>query len=188
LYPNFGYVYFAFFSAPGYSIAKHTTSQLAAQQTPNSWIMNLTFILMGLSSIHAGWNHYRKFWLHRVLLLIFGISLCFTAIYSHAPITTNLGFDIQEDSLHSIFASSAGFSFTMLAIATGLIKKQKSEMVLPIAIGIAATILSLMIFQIENLMGVWQRILFIMSFGWLIYEFYHLRSTASQKRGIEVIN
>jgi hypothetical membrane protein len=159
-----------FFTAKGYSIISNTTSQLGAQKTPNSWIMNGTFALMGLTSIYAGWSHYSQ-WFHKILLLIFGISLVFTAIYSHAPINSDLIFSTKEDELHSLFASITGFSFTVLAIATGLIKKETSELFLPIIIGILATVLSLMMFKIENYMGIWQRLLFIISFGWLVYEF-----------------
>jgi hypothetical protein len=78
---------------------------------------------------------------------------------------------VQEDKFHSIFASTTGFSFTVLAISTGMIKEIRSEMILPVIVGISATVLSLMIFKMEGLMGLWQRILFLVSFGWLFIEF-----------------
>ncbi len=176
-----------FFTAEGYSIISHTTSQLGAQKTPNSWIMNFTFALMGLTSIYAGWTHYSKYWLNKLLLVCFGISLVLTAIYSHAPINPTLTFSIREDELHSLFASTTGFSFTILAISTGFTKKSKSEKLLPIIIGVLATILSLMMFTIGSFMGVWQRLIFITSFGWLIFEFrnnldnnkYNAKNTSS---------
>jgi hypothetical protein len=73
--------------------------------------------------------------------------------------------------IHSLFASTTGFSFTVLAISTAFIKEGKSEMILPIMIGVLATILSLLIFKVENLTGIWQRLMFITTFGWMIYEF-----------------
>jgi hypothetical membrane protein len=160
-----------FFTAEGYSIARHTTSQMGAQKTPNSWIMNLTFALMGLTSIYAGWSHYDGYWFQKVSLLAFGISLVFAAIYSHAPINPTLSFSVREDELHSFFASTTGFSFTVLAVSSGFIKDAKSEMWLPIVVGIIATLLSVMMFKIENYMGIWQRMIFIISFGWMIFEF-----------------
>lgn len=160
-----------FFSVDNYSILKNTTSHLGAQNTPNSWIMNVTFILLGMSSIFAGWSHYKGFWFQKMLLLIFGFSLVAVAIYNHAPINKEVLYNIKEDKLHSLFASITGFSFTILAISTGLIKDIKSKMILPICVGVIATILSIMMFKIENYMGVWQRLIFIISFGWMLYEF-----------------
>ena len=160
-----------FFSAEGYSIIKHTTSQLGAQKTSNSWLMNVVFVLLGITSIWAGWKHYDRFWVHKVLLLIFGISLVLVAFLGHAPITEGTPYNEITDEIHSIFASTTGFSFTILAISTAFIKEGKSEITLPITIGALAIILSLLMFNVECLIGVWQRILFISSFGWMIYEF-----------------
>lgn len=160
-----------FFTAEGYSIIRNTTSQLGAQKTPNSWIMNFTFAMIGLSSIYSGWGHYEGYWLQKTMLIIFGSSLVLCAIYSHAPINTKVPFNIREDEFHSLFASTTGLGFTILAISTAFIKETKSEMVLPISIGIIATLLSLMMFKIDTYAGIWQRLIFIISFGWMIYEF-----------------
>lgn len=37
-----------FYSVDTYSIIKNTTSHLGAQSSPNAWIMNISFILVGL--------------------------------------------------------------------------------------------------------------------------------------------
>jgi hypothetical protein len=105
------------------------------------------------------------------MLLIFGTSLVLVAIFSHAPIDISLNYNVQEDKLHSLFASATGFSFTILAISTGFVKVDKSEMLLPIMVGLLATFLSLLMFKVENYAGIWQRLLFIISFGWLVHEF-----------------
>lgn len=160
-----------FFTAEGYYIISHTTSQLGAQNTKNAWIMNFVFVLMGLTTIYVGWKHYDGYWLHKILLLLFGMSLVFTAVYSHAPINSLISYNIREDELHSLFASTTGFSFTILAISTGFVKKDTRKKFLPILVGIIATILSMMMFMIESYMGIWQRLIFIISFGWMIYEF-----------------
>lgn len=44
-------------------------------------------------------------------------------------------------------------------------------MFLPVAIGLLATFLSILMFKVENMMGIWQRMIFVCSFGWLLYEF-----------------
>lgn len=160
-----------FYSIQEYSIAKNTTSQLGSQNTPNSWIMNLTFVIMGLCSIYFGWLHYRGYLFHRIVVVCFGSSLISTAFFSHAPIDTSLQFSKWEDQMHSVFAFTTGFSFTLLAIATAFIKTGKIEKLIPITVGILATVLSSLMFSIEEFMGIWQRLLFIISFGWTIYEF-----------------
>lgn len=71
-----------FYSADTYSIVKNTTSHLGAQSTPNAWIMNLAFILAGISCILEAWLHLRKYWFHKMLLSIFGLSLMFTGIFT----------------------------------------------------------------------------------------------------------
>lgn len=159
-----------FFSAEGYSILKNTTSELGAQKTPNAWVMNTIFILMGVTSVFAGWKYYHGFWFHRIALLVFGASLVFTAFFHHAPIT-DVSFSVPEDEWHSVFASTTGASFTLLAIATGFIRKKTLVRWLPILIGIAATGLSLLMFTLEDYTGLLQRLMFLLSFGWMIYEF-----------------
>lgn len=160
-----------FFSTKDYSILLHTTSQLGAQNTPNAWIMNCTFALMGTTTILVGWNHYRTFFLHRVFLVVFGSSLVLAAIYRHAPIPHHVEFSIREDELHSVFATTTGFGFTLLAISTGFIKANKKKCLVPFMAGILATMFSLMMFSFEDYAGVFQRLIFIFSFAWLLFEF-----------------
>jgi len=160
-----------FFSVESYTILKNTTSHLGAQNEPNAWIMNVTFVCLGLASIVSGWNFYKGFWFYRIILIVFGISLIFAAYYQHGPIDTGIKYDINENKLHSLFSNITGFSFTLLAISTAFILKQKNERLLALGIGISATILSLLMFKISDLMGVWQRIIFITSFGWMIHVF-----------------
>ena len=160
-----------FFSVDSYTILKNTSSHLAAQNEPYAWIMNITFVCLGLASIVSGWNFYKRFWFHRIILVVFGISLVFAAYYQHGPIDTGVKYDINEDKLHSLFSNITGFTFVLLAISTAFILKQKKEKLLAFTIGISATLLSILMVKVADLMGFWQRIIFISSFGWMIYLF-----------------
>ncbi|MFH1542533.1 MAG: DUF998 domain-containing protein [bacterium] len=160
-----------YFSAPGYSIIKNTTSHLGAQATPNAWIMNLIFILLGLSTIIDGWRHLKEFWFQKIVLTVFGLALIGTAFFRHAPITTGIPFDRLADEWHSNLASLTGFSFTLLAISSAFIVKKPRQRILALAVGIGATILSLLFFTLPAYAGLWQRLIFIFSFAWLIYFF-----------------
>jgi hypothetical protein len=64
-----------------------------------------------------------------------------------------------------------GKATTDFVVLSCPIFREGYKMILPIMIGVLATILSLLIFKVENLTGIWQRLMFITTFGWMIYEF-----------------
>lgn len=158
------------FSHEGYSILKNTTSELGAQNTPYAWIMNLVFIAMGLFSIILVWPQLKYFLLPKGLIILFGLSLAMTGIFSHAPINNSIEYSILEDTIHSVFATITGFAFTFFAITIGFIENDKNRKILAFAIAILATVLSIMMSEFEAFRGILQRIIFITSFGWLLYE------------------
>src|SRR5690606_608427 len=106
------------YSVDTYSIIKNTTSHLGAQSSPNAWIMNISFILVGITCILEAWLHLRRFLFHKILLSIFGLSLMLTGIFRHAPIIEGVIFNSIEDKLHSIFATVVGFSFAIYAVSS----------------------------------------------------------------------
>ncbi len=163
-----------FYSIENYHIIRNTTSQLGAQNTPNAWIMNMTFVMLGILSIVSGWAILKGFYFHRTVLLIFGISLMLTAVFRHAPISADLLYNVKHDQLHSFFASLTGFSFTLFAISTAFINENKWHRVLAILVGILATVLSILMFNILEWAGLFQRFIFMISFGWMIYLFHRL--------------
>ena len=161
------------FSVETYSVIKNTISQLGAQGAPSAWVMNITFISLGVGSVIGGWALLKGYWFHRITLLIFVISIISTAFFQHAPIDNNLKYNITEDNIHSLFATITGFSFTVFAISSAFIVEQNIDRILAISIAILATLLSIMMFEFDNYLGVWQRAIFITSFGWLIYFFWN---------------
>ena len=160
-----------FFSDDGYSIIKHTTSQLGAQLTPNAWIMNFTFVSLGAGTVIAGWNRLKGYMFHRLFLLLFGISLILTAFFNHAPINPHIQFNPEEDGWHSYFAYSTGLSFTIFAIANAFISYRRIDRGLALITGIFATIVSILMSEVNQFMGILQRLMFIICFGWIVYNF-----------------
>lgn len=142
-----------------YSILENTTSQLGAQSTPNAWIMNAVFISLGFFTMIAALLYLQSLWFHKVILIIFGLSLIMTALYRHAPISLELSFNPREDDLHSVFASVCGYSFVIFAIAISFVEKTSHRPILTLAVGIGAAMLSLAMFLVPGYMGVWQRII-----------------------------
>ena len=160
-----------FFSMEGYSITAHSLSELGAQLTPNAWIMNTLFVLLGLGSIWAGRGLMYGFWVQRISLTLFGLALAMSGFFSHAPIDPSLDFNLQEDQLHSVFANITGISFTILAVSMVFMLKERKDQVLAWTMALISVLISLGIFLIQDLAGVFQRILFVASFAWLIYLF-----------------
>jgi len=161
-----------FFSVDEYSILKNTTSHLGAQGAPYAWVMNVVFALLGTGAIVGGWVRLSNFWLHKAALVVFGTSLFLTAFFQHAPIVPDVGFNVLEDNLHSIFATITGFSFTFFAIASAFIESTRRRKIIAAGVGITATLLSMLIFNVAELAGVWQRMMFIIVFTWLMYFRY----------------
>ncbi|HPT79084.1 MAG TPA: DUF998 domain-containing protein [Candidatus Atribacteria bacterium] len=168
----------SFFSADTYSIIRNTTSHLGAQGAPNAWIMNMTFILVGISCILEAWLHLRRYWFLLLLLCIFGLNLVLVGIFSHAPIVEGAVYDALEDRLHSIFASIAGFSFTAFAISSAFIEKTTRHRAADMSVGLTAALLSLLMACLPDYAGLWQRVLFTVSFIWLILLLERTRAAA----------
>jgi hypothetical membrane protein len=159
------------YSTPGYSIIRNTLSQLGAQNTPNAWIMNFTFLTLGIGSIIAGWRYFDGFAFQRLFLVLFGFSLMLAAVFNHAPVNNLIQYKIQEDGWHSYFIFTAVLTFVILTVSTTFILEEQSSRLLTTAAGVTVIFLSILVSEVPNAAGVWQRLLFIISFGWMIYSF-----------------
>ncbi len=159
-----------FFSVPEYSIIRNTICELGAQFSPYAWIMNFTFVLLATVIVIAGWNYYESFTLHRILLVILGISLVLTGYFNHAPVNPDTEYNITEAGLHSYFACTTVISFIILSIATGFIMDRQYERILAIAAGLSAIVLSVLTSESDRLAGIWGRLLFMISSAWMIYN------------------
>ncbi len=169
-----------FYSVEGYSILKNTTSHLGAQNTPNSWIMNWTFVFLGVSCIVDSVRYLKNNNTSKLLLIMFSSFLILGGIFKHMPIDVSINYNVFEDFLHSVFASATGFSFVLLTFSTLLTKQSKTIKIMSILMGMLATILSILIFQIPEYMGIFQRIIFITSFFWIIY-YIHFNNCIEDK-------
>ena len=164
------------FSVEEYSILKNTTSHLGAQGAPNAWVMNVVFALLGIAAAFDSWKRLSNYWLHKILIVVFGASLFLTAFFQHAPIVPDAAFSRQEDDMHSILATVTGFSFTFFAIACAFIETAKTRKLIAAGVGLLSLLLSVLIFNVAVLAGVWQRIIFIGAFAWLMYFLYRRNS------------
>lgn len=159
------------FLVPDQSIIRNTLSDLGAQLSPYSWIMNSIFAALALSSVISGWRCFEGFVFQRIILVLFGISLILAAIFNHAPSDPDIQYNISEDGWHTYFACTTWLTFIILAFSNALILENPANRLLSIATGISVLLLILLTFEADMVAGIWQRLLFIIAFGWMIYTF-----------------
>jgi hypothetical membrane protein len=157
------------FSSEGYSIIQNSMGELGAQATPGNWIMNVVFILLSIVTILLGTKVLRQFWVPLYLLYFFAISLFFTAIFKHSPITNSIFLE-GEHIAHSVFSLITGTAFSGYCIAVAFMIKRPVERASAIFMLCIAVGLSLLILELPEYKGIFQRVLFITAFGWLFYS------------------
>ena len=114
-----------FYSFEGYQIIKHTTSHLGAQGSPHAWMMNLVFMGLGLLSLYK--VNQTKIIYIQLFGSVFSISLIFTGIFRHAPLMDLSDVNQLHDTLHSIFATTTGFSFVILLFGYGFMSQHQTR-------------------------------------------------------------
>jgi hypothetical protein len=154
-----------------YSIIRNTLSELGVQSSSASWVMNSIFAALAFSSVISGWRCFEGFVFHRIMLILFGISLTLAAFFSQVQVSYNIHYNISEDGWHSFFACMTWMAFIILAFSTALIQEKQADRNLAVGTGLSAIFLSLLVSEADKTAGIWQRLLFIISFGWMIHTF-----------------
>jgi hypothetical membrane protein len=159
------------YSVQEYSIIKNTLSDLGAQSTHNSWIINSMLLLLAASTVYAGWGCYKGYIPHRILLLLFAISLALAAYFHHAPVNTGISYNLAEDGWHKYFLGTAGLSFSLLSFASGFIPTKQQTRPFSIIAGLSVILFSVLMSEAGRFSGIWQRLIFLISIGWMLYYF-----------------
>jgi hypothetical membrane protein len=157
------------FSVPGYSITSNSLSDLGGQFAPNAWIMNLVFIIVALNSLIAGWEYFEDFVLHRTVLVLCSVSLSLSAIFTHAPADPHILYNVKEAGWHAYFACTTILSYIILIISTSFIQEKQDDRVVSMAAGFSIILLSILMSEADKYSGIWQRLMYLISFGWMIY-------------------
>ena len=155
-----------FFSFEGYSIVSNTTSHLGAQGSPHAWIMNMTFIILGVRSIQFTSRNSEI--TIAIFGFVFGLSLMLTGVFRNAPLIEGISIDALSDTMHFIFATTTGFSFTLMAFASFFTTKTKQRWIALLLV-VIATIVPLTMMVYPSIMGIAQRFMFISSFTWIFF-------------------
>lgn len=159
------------FSPPEFDWLRHSTSEQAAQNQSGAWIMRAGFVAYGLCTALAALSDWRRRPLVRAALLVFGIGLIGTAIWSNAPIVPDLPADLTEDFYHSVASGVVGTAFAAacaarLFAAVGGMRDGLSwaGLVIAVAIPIAMSV-------VPEYRGLLQRGMFAFSFVFVLREF-----------------
>lgn len=172
-----------FFTSEGYSLISNSLSELGAQATPGSWLMNIVFVLLSVATVLLGTKVLRLFWLPLYLLYAFALFLFLTTIFRHAPIA-DVFFWEKEHVVHSIFSFLTGLAFSAFCITIAFYIKNKLARASAILMFSIAIGLSLLMVQFPEYKGIFQRLLFLIAFGWLFYSMVTFRFQKPAKKHI----
>jgi hypothetical membrane protein len=174
-----------FLTPDSYDWTQNTISDLGAQSYDNAWIMRLGFIGFGIL-LNAGMVlkclAARRIRIADGLIMLYGLSVLLTGIFSVMPFVHNIPYSETQDMLHTVFAQVAGIAFS-LSIVTHIISARTGRMqgvqigafllVVGISLAVALTDGSPDAFPT----GIAQRLLWLISFVWLLNTVW--RSTAT---------
>ena len=168
-----------------YSIVEHSISESAAQGVEGAWLARLGLLMFGLavlllaSIVGNRWGVWGRI-AHRV----WGVSMIGAAVFSHMP-WLDTPYDAFEDTLHSIASFAVGMSFIVGVLLVTFRRGPGSGPVRVfdwIAIGIALVV-PLIMFNLTDVAGVVQRVMFAVAYAWYGLEALSLVRDRSSAAG-----
>jgi Protein of unknown function (DUF998) len=156
------------FSHPAYGSIRHSTSELAGTNMPNAWIMRTGFAAFGGGTAISALSMIRRNPLRSLALLVFGLSMVAAAIWPHDPILPELGSNAADDRAHSIAASTAGMTFTVAVLADLAQQRFPRHDRLGWLALAASLLLPPLMLALPATAGLWQRLMFGISFLWVL--------------------
>lgn len=152
-----------------YNWTQNTISDLGAQGYKYKYIMQTGFLLFG-TVLATGIFFNGLSW--RVLpILIYGIAVAFTGIFCTKPFSGNLPYSIVASNLHSTFAQVAGIAFSIGILIQLFFTTDINTKYLHIVFFLFVIGLSSAFGLVKNYQGIIQRLLYLVSFIWLM-RFY----------------
>lgn len=157
-----------------YRWPQHTISELAAQGLPRQAVMQAGFVGFGLLLAAAlgtkTWQQKRILWPDG-LLLLYATAVLLSGIYSTAPFLADVVYSVQESWLHSLFAQTAGFAFSVAILfyawraSSGRRRWHVSFFVLVIGLSVTFGLSENGLIALGR--GLIQRLLYTVSLTWL---------------------
>jgi hypothetical membrane protein len=165
-----------FFAPSTYRWTHNTVSDLAAQGLKYQWLMQAGFIGFGLllnlgfilKFVEAGKVSYPD-----LLVMVYGLAILLSGFFSAAPFLPGVQYSVRAASLHSLFATLAGISFTIGIFYRSVTAPTPAERWIHLIFFVLVTGFSLLFGLCENGViqlgkGLAQRGLYLVSFIWLV--------------------
>jgi uncharacterized membrane protein YadS len=159
------------FSPPEFSWIQHSTSEQAGQNMTGAWIMRIGFVGYGAGTLIAAIVDWGSRPFVRAALILFGIGLCGTAIWSNASILPGLSSDIHEDWLHSVASGVVGMAFAGACAARLFAADGTRRDLLAWGGLLVSVVFPLAMGALPEFRGLIQRVMFGVSFVFIAREF-----------------
>ena len=164
-----------------YSPVSNVISQLAAQNTSNSFIMAAGFLALGIGIVVDGVSRFSK---PTIPFIAFGLFMGLAGLLAHKPISPDVGFNEFIHQAHSSLATLAGISITVGLLWQAALLSTFRLRAMTISLALLCLILPLCMLAFQDIQGLIQRIMYLFVFVWL-WVYYPLMLQTSKK--LEVI-
>lgn len=161
-----------FFTSAPYDWKNNTISELAAQNYSYRWIMKIGFILFGVI-LSVGIINKLIYGNGKLFLelpfLIYGLAILVSGLYSTKPIELGLEYSEVESQIHSYAAQIAGVSFSLGLLLSGFVETIPNVKMMHFVTFFIVVGLSALFGLLDNNVGIIQRIMYLVSFVWLMF-------------------
>ncbi len=157
------------FSTDNYNWTKNTISDLGAQGYDRKLILQIGFLAFGLT-LSVGIFLNGLSW-RTSPILIYGLCVALTGVFCTKPFIDLETYSTTQSTLHSTFAQIAGVSFSIGVLTQLFFTTENNSKLIHLTFFILVIGLSAIFGLLNNYQGIAQRILYLISFIWLI-EYY----------------
>lgn len=165
-------------SAPEeYNHRLNTLDELACQTYENKRYMQWGFIGFGVIIISGLLINFSRMSLelhYAIPLFLYGLFSILTGIYSSKPFEHLVFYSIKEHKLHALFLQFSGLSLTLLVVMKLIMVTGGMHRVVNLTILIFSLYTSAQSNRNIPNRGVYQRVMFLGQFVWLIYSYSYL--------------
>ena len=152
------------YTVEGYSPVSNLVSQLAAQNTPNSFVMVAGFLAFGIGIVADGVRRFSK----PVLPFIaFGLCMALAGLLAHKPLSPAVAFSGPAHQAHSALATLAGISITAGLLWQAALASTFRLRAIAIALAALCLALPLCMLIFQGGQGLIQRLMYLLVFAWL---------------------
>jgi hypothetical membrane protein len=153
-------------SAHNYDWTKNTISDLGAQGYDRKLIMQIGFLAFGLT-LTIGLLLNGLTW-RTSPILIYGLCVAMTGVFCTKPFTDVAIYSTKQSTLHSTFAQIAGITFSVGILIQIFFTSDNKTKYIHFVFFILVIGFSALFGLLKNYQGIAQRLLYLVSFIWLI--------------------